>query len=239
MTLQVCTFEGDAADTPGLRQALGRFATGVAVIATRTPEGKLEGLTANSFAAVSLDPPLVLWSLRRAAPSLAGLPALRLVRGQRAVGRAARAVAPLRDAECRQVRACTARAGPRRLPVDRGVPGLARVPHRPDGRRRRPFDLHRPRIARQLRRRRAAGLQRRAILANGRALGGGVQDPPSAVIMAMARPRRTCFGLGHFRLRLELVSSTLCCHPGACCRDPAPRKRRSKLRAGSRGQAPR
>jgi flavin reductase (DIM6/NTAB) family NADH-FMN oxidoreductase RutF len=70
MTLQVCSFEGDAVDAPGLRQALGRFATGVAVIATRTPEGKLEGLTANSFAAVSLDPPLVLWSLRRNAPSL-------------------------------------------------------------------------------------------------------------------------------------------------------------------------
>ena len=70
MTLQLCTFEGDAVGTPGLRQALGRFATGVAVIATRTPEGKLEGLTANSFAAVSLDPPLVLWSLRRHAPSL-------------------------------------------------------------------------------------------------------------------------------------------------------------------------
>ena len=70
MTLQICTFEGEAATAPGLRQALGRFATGVAVIATRTPEGKLEGLTANSFAAVSLDPPLVLWSLRRSAPSL-------------------------------------------------------------------------------------------------------------------------------------------------------------------------
>ena len=70
MTLQISTFEGDAVDTPGLRQALGRFATGVAVIATRTPEGKLEGLTANSFAAVSLDPPLVLWSLRRDAASL-------------------------------------------------------------------------------------------------------------------------------------------------------------------------
>jgi flavin reductase (DIM6/NTAB) family NADH-FMN oxidoreductase RutF len=70
MTLQICTFEGDAVDAPGLRQVLGRFATGVAVIATRTSEGKLEGLTANSFAAVSLDPPLVLWSLRRDAPSL-------------------------------------------------------------------------------------------------------------------------------------------------------------------------
>ena len=70
MTLQICSFEGDAVGTPGLRQALGRFATGVAVIATRTPEGKLEGLTANSFAAVSLEPPLVLWSLRRNAASL-------------------------------------------------------------------------------------------------------------------------------------------------------------------------
>ena len=33
-------------------------------------DGKLEGLTANSFSAVSLDPPLVLWSLRQNAPSL-------------------------------------------------------------------------------------------------------------------------------------------------------------------------
>lgn len=70
MTLQTLCLEGNAVDGPGLRQALGRYATGVTVIATRTPEGKLEGLTANSFAAVSLDPPLVLWSLRRGAPSL-------------------------------------------------------------------------------------------------------------------------------------------------------------------------
>ena len=57
-------------DVRSLRNALGRFATGVTVVTTRTPEGKLEGLTANSFTAVSLDPPLVLWSLRKAAPSL-------------------------------------------------------------------------------------------------------------------------------------------------------------------------
>ncbi len=56
-------------DERHLRNALGRFATGVTVITTRTPSGKLEGLTANSFAAVSLDPPLVSWSLKRAAPS--------------------------------------------------------------------------------------------------------------------------------------------------------------------------
>lgn len=54
-----------------LRQALGRFATGVTVITTRTRAGKLEGMTANSFSSVSLDPPLVLWSLRRQASSLA------------------------------------------------------------------------------------------------------------------------------------------------------------------------
>jgi flavin reductase (DIM6/NTAB) family NADH-FMN oxidoreductase RutF len=56
-------------DTRILRNALGRYATGVVVITTRSLSGKLEGLTANSFAAVSLDPPLILWSLRRQAPS--------------------------------------------------------------------------------------------------------------------------------------------------------------------------
>ena len=58
------------ADPLHLRQALGRFATGVTVITTRAPNGKLEGLTANSFSSVSLDPPLVLWSLQKRAPSL-------------------------------------------------------------------------------------------------------------------------------------------------------------------------
>lgn len=47
------------------RTALGRFATGVAVITTRTGAGPI-GITANSFASVSLDPPLVLWSPARA-----------------------------------------------------------------------------------------------------------------------------------------------------------------------------
>lgn len=59
-------------DPRRLRQALGRFATGVTIITTRTPDGKYEGLTANSFSTVSLDPPLILWSLRLAAPSLEG-----------------------------------------------------------------------------------------------------------------------------------------------------------------------
>jgi flavin reductase (DIM6/NTAB) family NADH-FMN oxidoreductase RutF len=49
---------------------LGTFATGVAIVTTRDPEGRLYGLTANSFSSVSLDPPLVLWGLSRNAPSL-------------------------------------------------------------------------------------------------------------------------------------------------------------------------
>lgn len=51
-------------DETQLRSALGRFATGVTVVTTLTPEGPL-GMTANSFASVSLDPPLVLWSPAR------------------------------------------------------------------------------------------------------------------------------------------------------------------------------
>lgn len=57
--------------TPGpghegdLRQALGQFATGVTVITCRSDIGPV-GITANSFASVSLDPPLVLWSPARA-----------------------------------------------------------------------------------------------------------------------------------------------------------------------------
>jgi flavin reductase (DIM6/NTAB) family NADH-FMN oxidoreductase RutF len=47
-----------------LRDALGRFATGVTVVTTMTAAGPL-GITANSFSSVSLDPPLVLWSPAR------------------------------------------------------------------------------------------------------------------------------------------------------------------------------
>lgn len=48
-------------NTRAFRDALGCFATGVTVVTTQTSEGPM-GFTANSFAAVSLDPPLVLWS---------------------------------------------------------------------------------------------------------------------------------------------------------------------------------
>lgn len=60
-----------------LRAVLGRFATGVTIITCVAPDGRRVGLTANSFNALSLDPPLVLWSLRQASPSLAAFRAAR------------------------------------------------------------------------------------------------------------------------------------------------------------------
>ena len=58
-------------DPQALRTALGRFATGVTVVTCLDSQGVARGLTINSFTSVSLDPPLVLWSLRRVSPSLA------------------------------------------------------------------------------------------------------------------------------------------------------------------------
>ena len=53
-----------------LRSALGAFATGVTIVTTRSRDGKLHGMTANSFTSVSLNPPLVLWSSSLYAQSL-------------------------------------------------------------------------------------------------------------------------------------------------------------------------
>ncbi len=59
------TFVPGPETSRAFRDALGAFATGVTVITTRTAAGPL-GITANSFASVSLDPPLVLWSPAKA-----------------------------------------------------------------------------------------------------------------------------------------------------------------------------
>ncbi|OHC65303.1 MAG: hypothetical protein A2045_09815 [Rhodocyclales bacterium GWA2_65_20] len=58
-------------DTRSLRDALGEFATGVTVVTARGADGQPVGVTVNSFASVSLDPPLVLWSLGLQSPALA------------------------------------------------------------------------------------------------------------------------------------------------------------------------
>jgi flavin reductase (DIM6/NTAB) family NADH-FMN oxidoreductase RutF len=56
-------------DRRDYRRALGQFATGVTVITTRAADGRKVGVTVNSFSSVSLDPPLILWSVARQAPS--------------------------------------------------------------------------------------------------------------------------------------------------------------------------
>ncbi|MDZ4358892.1 MAG: flavin reductase [Variovorax sp.] len=61
---------GPLLDAREFRDALGTFPTGVAVIATVDAQSAPVGLTCNSFSSVSLDPPLVLWSLRKASKSL-------------------------------------------------------------------------------------------------------------------------------------------------------------------------
>jgi flavin reductase (DIM6/NTAB) family NADH-FMN oxidoreductase RutF len=54
-------------DAKKFRQALSQFATGVTVITARQANGDFFGVTINSFNSVSLDPPLVLWSLAHSA----------------------------------------------------------------------------------------------------------------------------------------------------------------------------
>lgn len=64
--------ETGALDGKALRRTLGQFATGVTVVTAAHPKtGEIVGMTANSFSSVSLDPPLVLWSIVREAKSLA------------------------------------------------------------------------------------------------------------------------------------------------------------------------
>jgi 4-hydroxyphenylacetate 3-hydroxylase, reductase component len=67
-------FDGGAASS-ALRSALGRFATGVTIVTCSDAAGEPIGLTVNSFTALSLEPPMVLWALRAESPSLAGFEA--------------------------------------------------------------------------------------------------------------------------------------------------------------------
>jgi flavin reductase (DIM6/NTAB) family NADH-FMN oxidoreductase RutF len=66
---EVVAREAAQHDARDFRSALGCFPTGVCLITTQAPEGRCVGLTANSFSSVSLDPPMVLWSLARTASS--------------------------------------------------------------------------------------------------------------------------------------------------------------------------
>jgi flavin reductase (DIM6/NTAB) family NADH-FMN oxidoreductase RutF len=55
-------------DRRDFRRALGQFATGVTVVTARASDGRKIGVTVNSFSSVSLNPPLILWSLARQTP---------------------------------------------------------------------------------------------------------------------------------------------------------------------------
>ena len=59
----------DAASQRQLRDAFGRFATGVTVITAVLPDGRRTGLTVNSFTSLSLEPAMILWDLRSGSPS--------------------------------------------------------------------------------------------------------------------------------------------------------------------------
>lgn len=58
-----------ASESAEFRKALAQYATGVTVITTLARDGTPAGMTVNSFTSVSLDPPLVLWSVSRQAAS--------------------------------------------------------------------------------------------------------------------------------------------------------------------------
>lgn len=60
---------GAVIDPAEFRKVLGQFATGVTIVTTRDEEGNPQGLTANAFTSVSIDPPLVLVSIATKADS--------------------------------------------------------------------------------------------------------------------------------------------------------------------------
>ena len=60
---QLTTTQKTVLDPREFRQVLGTFTTGVTIITARGEDGTPAGVTANSFNSVSMDPPLVLWSL--------------------------------------------------------------------------------------------------------------------------------------------------------------------------------
>lgn len=60
-------------DVKVLRNCFGKFATGITVITAMAPDGTKIGLTVNSFSSLSLDPPMILWSLDKKSKSLEAL----------------------------------------------------------------------------------------------------------------------------------------------------------------------
>lgn len=68
------TFSPERESARAFRDALGKFTTGITIVTCASAAGPV-GITANSFASVSLDPPLVLWSPARASRRFAAFEA--------------------------------------------------------------------------------------------------------------------------------------------------------------------
>jgi flavin reductase (DIM6/NTAB) family NADH-FMN oxidoreductase RutF len=142
------------------RASLGMFATGVTIVTARTAEGDLVGLTANSFNSVSLEPPLVLWSLARAAGSLPAFSA------------GSHYAINILAADQKTLAERFARRGGDRWT---NVPGAKAPVGRPCWTERRAFRVFQPQ---PLRRRRPCHLRRR---------GGALQPPGQRLAFAVSR----------------------------------------------------
>lgn len=62
-------------DIRELRTCFGKFATGITVITALAPDGTKIGLTVNSFSSLSLDPPMILWSLDKKSKNMQAMKA--------------------------------------------------------------------------------------------------------------------------------------------------------------------
>ena len=116
MNTALATPAPTAIDPTELRRCLGSFVTGVTVITALNEDGTPLGMTANSFNSVSLDPPLIVWSLRTNASSFA------------AYSKATRFVVNILSEEQVEVSNRFARSGPDRFNGVAVTPGIEGVP---------------------------------------------------------------------------------------------------------------
>jgi flavin reductase (DIM6/NTAB) family NADH-FMN oxidoreductase RutF len=103
------------------RRALAQFATGVTIVTTRAADGTPTGLTVNSFNSVSLEPPLVLWSLALKASSLDAFRACRHYAVNVLAAGQLDAAKTFADAKADRFAAVAWREGPFSMPVVDGA----------------------------------------------------------------------------------------------------------------------
>ncbi len=115
-----------------LRRVMGHFATGVTVITTIDKAGTPNGLTANAFMSLSLDPPLIVISVDKGRDVLCVLRIAKRLYGEFSERRARRDLAPLRHQRRRQVRRAAMAPRQQRRGDHRRRLGLRRVSRLPN-----------------------------------------------------------------------------------------------------------